>query len=93
MGLSKLIMPPEKRTIGKPKDGWQKGTYLVRVAFNSGNPIHNAILCVKFLRSGEPINESLWCPNWEREYWISDLHYLEIVRRSEELSEHLGVGL
>lgn len=90
MGVSKLEMPPKERTIGTPKGGWQKGTYLVRVSFRTGNPIHGAILHVPFLRNGFPTNEVLLCPNWESEQRIGDLHYLEIVKLSKELSRHLG---
>lgn len=93
MGLSKLRMPPEERTIGEPKEGWKPGTYLVNVSFQTGNPIHPVILCVKFMRNGLPVNECLWNPTWEREHRISDLHYLEVVSRSEEFSEHFGQGL
>ena len=87
MGLSKLRMPPEVRTIGKPEGGWKPGTYLVNVSFQTGNPIHPAILCVKFMRKGRPVNECLWNPTWEREHTMSDLHYLEVVSRSEEFSK------
>lgn len=88
-----MRMPPEDRTIGAPKGGWIAGTYLVNVSFQTGNPIHPAILCVKFLREGQPVNESLWSPNWEREHRMGDLHYLEVVNRSEEFSAHFGKPL
>lgn len=87
-----MRMPPEKRTIGKPEGGWKPGTYMVNVSFQTGNPIHPAILYVKFMRKGYPINECLWNPTWEREHRISDVHYLEVVARSEEFSEHFNKG-
>ena len=98
--MSKMRMPPEERTIGAPEGGWEKGVYLVEVSFRTGNPIHNAILSVPFLRDAcvgsstkpgrsVPINEELYCPNWEETNRISDLHYLKVLSRSEELSKHL----
>lgn len=87
-----MRFPPEKRTIGKPEGGWQKGTYLVNVSFQTGNPVHPAVLHVKFLNKGQPINEVLWSPNWEQEYRIGDLHYLEVISRSKTLSVHLDSG-
>lgn len=90
MGVSKLNWPPKERTIGVPKGGWQKGTYLVNVSFQTGNPIHSAILHVRFLRNGQPINEVLWNPSWEGEHRIGDLHYLEVVSLDKKLSHHLA---
>lgn len=98
--MNKIRMPPEERTIGAPEGGWEKGVYLVEVAFNANNPIHNAILTVQFLRdirvgslkgpgSCMPTNEELYCPNWEETHRISDLHYLKVLSKSEELSKHL----
>lgn len=89
--MSKLRMPPKERTIGEPEGGWKAGTYLVRVAFSQGNPIHNAIMHAPFLDEyrGDVRNEVLWCPNWEREYRVKDVHYLEVVRRSDELTAFL----
>lgn len=98
--MNKIRMPPEKRTIGAPEGGWEKGVYLVEVAFKTSNPIHNAILTVRFLRDARvgtlngpgdsvPTNEELYCPNWEETNRISDLHYLKVLSKSEELSKHL----
>lgn len=88
--MSKLRMPPKERTIGEPEGGWSSGTYLVRVAFNKSNPIHNAILHAPFMEDGDnPASCTLWSPSWEQEYFVRDVHYLEVVKRSDELSEFL----
>lgn len=88
--MGKLDLPPKERTIGEPVGGWERGTYLVRVAFKASNPIHNAILHAPFINDHDDIrNEIIWCPNWEREHRVRDLHYLEVVKRSDELSEFL----
>lgn len=95
----KTRMPPADRTIGSPKGGWEKGVYLVEVAFNSANPIHNAILTVNFLRDARvgsigkpgasiPINEELYSPFWEETCRISNLHYLKVLSISKELMGH-----
>lgn len=87
--MSKLKMPPEERTLDRPKGGWQKGVYLVKVSFQPGNPIHSALLYAPFVRQGHLKNETLFNHTWEREHRIRDLHYLEIVGYSEELSGFL----
>ena len=88
--MGKLRMPPKERTIGEPVGGWERGTYLVRVAFNKSNPIHNAVLHAPFINDHDDIrNEILWAPSWEREHRVRDVHYLEVVKRSDELSEFL----
>lgn len=89
MEVSKLELPPEERTIGAPDGGWTKGVYLVEVAFASTNIIHSAILCAPFIRDGKPRNETLLSHGWGREHRISDLHYLRVVKRSDELSDFL----
>lgn len=87
--MRSIIMPPEERSIGAPEGGWQKGAYLVDVAFNKNNPIHGAILCTPFVRKGELINEVLLCPDWEEQYRIQDLHYLKVIEYCGKLSDHL----
>lgn len=87
--MGKLHKPPFERTIGQPEGGWTPGTYLVRIARKKGD-IYNAILHVPTLSSsGGVCYETVWCPLLEREYKVRDLHYLEIVQRSDELTEFL----
>lgn len=87
--MGKLDIPPKERTIEEPEGGWEDGIYLVRIALKPGKPIHNAILHAPFIGEGGIRNETVWVPNGEREYRVRDLHYLEVVRRSDELSEFL----
>lgn len=98
--MNPIRMPPKERTIIGPEGYWDKGVYLVEVAFNPSNPIHNAILTVRFLRDTRvgslgkpggnvPVNEVLQCPNWEYDHRIQDVHYLKVLKLSKELTEHL----
>lgn len=85
-----FVCHPKKERSGEPVGGWERGTYLVRVAFNKSNPIHNAVLHAPFINDHDDIrNEILWAPSWEREHRVRDVHYLEVVKRSDELSEFL----
>jgi len=88
--MRSIIMPPSERSIEAPNGGWQKGVYLVDVAFNKNNPIHGAILCTPFVRGGQPFNETLFCHCWEENHQIRDMHYLKVISYSKTLTRHLA---
>lgn len=88
--MGKLHKPPVNRTIGIPEGGWKSGVYLVRLAISAKSPIINGILHVPILSSSRtPTEECIWTPHMERQYKLKELHYLEIVMRSDELGVFL----
>lgn len=88
--MGKLDLPPKERTIGKPVGGWRRGSYLVRISLKPGKPIHNAILHAPFINDHEDIySEIVWVPDLGEQYPVRRLHYLEVVCRSNELSDFL----
>lgn len=88
--MGKLHRPPRERTIGEPEGGWTEGVYSVRIALKKSEDIHNAILHTPHIHEfGRPAGANIWVPHLERNFRLSDLHYLEVVSRNEELSEFL----
>lgn len=81
-----LAMPPEERTVKPPRGDWRERTYyVVRVSFNKGNPIHEAIFYTGFLNGpggGPGAYNQAWNPAWDEETpdaRLDKLHYLEAV--------------
>lgn len=88
--MSKLHKPPRERTIGAPEEGWTRGTYLVRVALKKSNDIRNAVLHAPYIEDYSSIEwQDVWIPQLNRQYQVRELHYLELVKRCDELSEFL----
>lgn len=77
-------MPPEKRTIEKPKTGWKEcAYYAVDIAFNRFNPVHRAIFYTGFLdKKGLPAGyNQVWNPTGDNGRNINDLYYLKVIRK------------
>lgn len=72
-----------KKEIIAPVLGWQADTlYLVRVAFNHNNPVHEAYLKVGFLNAdGKPgTHTELFSNTYDEVYGLSEVHYLAPVK-------------
>ncbi|WP_417585399.1 hypothetical protein [Pelagibacterium sp.] len=83
-----MKMPPDERTIIAPDGGWEESSwYQVEVAFRQGNPVHKALLYTGFLngirsdrKKGSPGGYHILVnPSWDRNCFISDLHYLKPI--------------
>lgn len=72
------------REIFAPDNGWVADTlYLVRVAHNRSNPVHDAYLQVGFLNDdGTPGSYTeVWCNTYDIAHELRHVHYLFPVRR------------
>lgn len=81
--LERFGMPPKERTILTPAEGWKPDTiYLVKVAWNKANPIHEAILQTGFI--SEEGEFAGYCRIWHNTYDYAEnaneAHYLEVIK-------------
>lgn len=99
----KIETPPEQRTVTPPLGGWKERTYyVVRVAWNKGNPIHKAVFFTGFLNGpdGGPGGYSkVWSGSYEDihpqyasylaayPHNIERVHFMEVVEEIKSMSE------
>jgi hypothetical protein len=73
-----LFMPPKKKELLMPIDGWQENAYYIAdVSMNRSNPIFRALMFTGFLHDGVPAGYSHVLGPSHDKILIRDLHYLK----------------